>query len=201
MLYLRQLLILASLFFATPAIALDPFSLWLLGKGADKALDLVLPDKPPEAAPESMGERVLGAGVFSGGAWETMFGRNAEAATVDSVRSAKRSIIVLAKGISSRPVAHALKEALARGVKVLVVSGGKGPDYTPFLYRAGVPVKLSGMAFTTEFMVIDGQSLQIGLPNRDALANILRIKGVPEMARVYAMEWKVFWNAARKPRG
>lgn len=201
MLYLRQLLIIVLLLLATPSLAVDPFSLWLIGKGADKALDMILPDTPPPSIPPRTGERVVGAGVFSSGAWETVFGKNAEAVTVDAIRSARKSIIVASGNISSRPVASALKKALESKVKVLVVGAAKGsPDYTPFLARSGVPVRLFSVPCAMEFMVIDGKSVQVGLPHSGALANILRIKDVPEIARVYAQEWKILWDTGRNPR-
>lgn len=200
LLYFRQFLILILLCgFATPSFAIDPFSLWLIGKGAGKTFDLLFQEKSPPPLPET-GERTVGAGVFSQGAWETVFGKNAESVTVEAITSANHSIIVATSAITTASTAQALRKALLRGIKVIVITGQGRGDYTPMLFRAGAPVRFFRRPVDMEFMVIDGKSVQLGFPRKNMQTNVLRIKDVPELARTYAREWKALWDSGVSPR-
>ena len=125
---------------------------------------------------------------------------------IGGISGAKESVLVAAYSFTSRPVSEALLEAHKRGVKVAVVADQKGnsSQYTAvnFLANHGIPVRLNSnyAIMHHKFMVIDGQSVQLGSFNYSAAAvdknaeNVLLLKDVPDIASRYAKEWNRLWS-------
>jgi len=122
------------------------------------------------------------------------------------VESARSSILVAAYTFTSKPIANALLAAQKRGVKVAVVAdeieNTKGYSSTRFLANQGVPVRLNGnyASLHDKFMVIDGQSVQLGSFNYSARAagnnaeNAMIIWNVKQLAYQYGAEWQKLWD-------
>ena len=122
------------------------------------------------------------------------------------ISEAQESVLVAAYSFTSKPVSEALLEAHNRGVKVSVVADQKGNSgrYTAvnFLANHRIPVRLNGnyTIMHHKFMVIDGQSVQLGSFNYSAAAvnknaeNVLLLKDVPGIASRYTEEWKKLWD-------
>jgi len=79
-----------------------------------------------------------------------------------TINTAKSQILVAAYTFTSKPIALALIEAQARGVKVFVVAdedqNKKSYSAVTYLANEGVPVRLNGsyQSMHHKFMVIDG---------------------------------------------
>jgi phosphatidylserine/phosphatidylglycerophosphate/cardiolipin synthase-like enzyme len=127
-------------------------------------------------------------------------------AVVEAIREAKASIYVAAYSFTSRPVAVELHNAAKRDVKVFVladaIDAGKGYSAVRYLANQGVPVRLNARYAIqhNKFMVIDNVTVQTGSLNYTAAAaqrnaeNVLVIRGAPDLARSYAIEWRRLWD-------
>lgn len=124
------------------------------------------------------------------------------------ILAAKRQILVAAYSFTSKPVATALAEAQRRGVNVFVVAdegeNSKGYSAATFLANAGVPVRLNSRygILHHKFMVIDGESVQLGSFNYSSAAagknaeNVLLLWHAQAVADQYSAEWKRLWDEA-----
>nr|WP_205298418.1 phospholipase D family protein [Pantoea formicae] len=113
---------------------------------------------------------------------------------------------VAAYDFTSRPVAQALSDAVARGVKVrLVADEKKSRDRWSLVGQlacAGVDVRLNGMysIMHNKFMVTDGSAVETGSFNYTSSAekrnaeNALVIQDEPGIARQYQAEFNRLWN-------
>lgn len=127
---------------------------------------------------------------------------------LDAINAAEESIQVAAYSFTSKPVATALLDAHKRGVAVNVVadSGSNKNRYTAvtFLANQGVPVRVNGEygKLHHKFMIIDQRHLETGSFNYNAAAadrnaeNVLLLRDVPDIARIYMNEWQRLWNEA-----
>ncbi|MBS0899801.1 phospholipase D family protein [Pantoea dispersa] len=119
---------------------------------------------------------------------------------------ALQSADVAAYDFTSRPVAQALSDAVARGVKVRLVADEKKSRDRWSLVRqlacAGVDVRLNGMysIMHNKFMVTDGSAVETGSFNYTSSAekrnaeNALVIQDEPGIARQYQAEFNRLWN-------
>lgn len=122
------------------------------------------------------------------------------------VRNARESILVAAYSFTSKPIAEELKKAHERGVKVLVMADGKAnrTKYTAvtFLANHNIPVRLNDThaIMHHKFMIIDGRHVQTGSFNYTQAAhkrnaeNVLVLRNLPDLARLYAEEWETLWS-------
>ena len=129
---------------------------------------------------------------------------------LDSIKSAKSSILVAAYSFTSKPISTALLEAHKRGVSVQVVADAKSntSQYSAvtFLANQGVPVRANDRyaIFHHKFMVFDGRHVQTGSFNYSAAAvdknaeNVILLQNVPDIAKIYAQEWQRLWNESKK---
>lgn len=120
--------------------------------------------------------------------------------------SARQSADVAAYDFTSGPVAQALSDAVARGVKVrLVADEKKSRDRWSLVGQlacAGVDVRINGMysIMHNKFIVADGSAVETGSFNYTASAekrnaeNALVIKDEPDIARQYQEEFNRLWN-------
>nr|WP_234472883.1 phospholipase D family protein [Pantoea sp. S61] len=120
--------------------------------------------------------------------------------------SARQSADVAAYDFTSRPVAQALSDAVARGVKVrLVADEKKSRDRWSLVGQlacAGVDVRLNGMysIMHNKFMITDGSAVETGSFNYTFSAekrnaeNALVIQDEPGIAREYQEEFNRLWN-------
>lgn len=123
-----------------------------------------------------------------------------------AIAAAREEVLVAAYSFTSKPVASALAEAHARGVRVQVVADRKanqsGYTAVTFLANQGVPVRLNGNypIHHHKFMVIDGRHLETGSFNYSKAAfernaeNVLVLWDVPAVASTYAREWHRLWD-------
>lgn len=119
---------------------------------------------------------------------------------------ARQSADVAVYDFTSRPVAKALTDAVARGVKVrLVADEKKSRDRWSLVGQlacAGVDVRLNGMysIMHNKFMVTDGSAVETGSFNYTSSAekrnaeNALVIQDEPGIARQYQAEFNRLWN-------
>jgi phosphatidylserine/phosphatidylglycerophosphate/cardiolipin synthase-like enzyme len=131
----------------------------------------------------------------------------AEALIVDSLRRARRQILVQAFSFTSRPLANALIAAKRRGVEVQVLAdreqtfGGEA-SRIPDLARAGIPVMLEVryQSAHNKIMVIDDSTADAtvitGSYNWTYAAqyknaeNVLILRQNPDVAHAYAANWR-----------
>jgi phosphatidylserine/phosphatidylglycerophosphate/cardiolipin synthase-like enzyme len=125
-----------------------------------------------------------------------------------AIGEAKQEILVAAYSFTSKPISTALLAAHKRGVSVQVVADKKSNSgkysATTFLANQGVPVRLNGnyAIFHHKFMIIDHSTLETGSFNYSAAAesknseNVIVLRGVPEITKIYANEWSKLWNEA-----
>ncbi|HLN24290.1 MAG TPA: phospholipase D family protein [Patescibacteria group bacterium] len=121
---------------------------------------------------------------------------------VATIGGAKRQVLVQAYGFSSVPIVKALVEAHARGVDVRAIldksqrsEKNSGADY---LANSGAPVQIDtihGIAHN-KVMVIDEESVITGSFNftksaQDKNAENLIVLRDPDLARIYADNWKI----------
>jgi len=121
---------------------------------------------------------------------------------VATIAGAKRQVLVQAYSFTSMPIAKALVDAHARGVDVRAIldksqrsEKNSGADY---LANSGVPVQIDtihGIAHN-KVMVIDDESVITGSFNftksaQDKNAENLIVLRDPDLARVYADNWKI----------
>lgn len=118
----------------------------------------------------------------------------------------RQSADVAAYDFTSRPVAQALSEVVARGVKVrLVADEKKSRDRWSLVSQlacAGVDVRINGMysIMHNKFMVADGSAVETGSFNYTSSAekrnaeNALVIQDEPGIARQYQAEFNRLWN-------
>ena len=148
--------------------------------------------------------------VPSGAQYEIGLSPNAGALdlVIKTINTAKSQILVAAYTFTSKPIAIALIEAQARGVKVFVVAdedqNKKSYSAVTYLANEGVPVRLNGgyQSMHHKFMVIDGLNVQLGSFNYSAAAssknaeNVLVLSNVKSAADVYSIEWRRLWDEA-----
>lgn len=120
--------------------------------------------------------------------------------------SARQSADVAAYDFTSHPVAQALSDAVARGVKVrLVADERKSRDRWSLVGQlacAGVDVRINDMysIMHNKFMVADGSAVETGSFNYTSSAekrnaeNALVIENEPDIARQYQSEFNRLWN-------
>lgn len=132
--------------------------------------------------------------------------RGALALVLSEINAAKRQVLVAAYTFSSKPVSAALLDAQKRGVKVFVVAdtlqNSKSYTAVKFLANHDLPVRMNGnyAAMHSKYMVIDGQTVQLGSFNYSAAANdknaenALILRGVPALAQQYAADWQRLWD-------
>lgn len=125
--------------------------------------------------------------------------------TVKAIDSAKESIF-LAGDVTSGPVVQALANARKRGVNILVIldksqekarySGAK------LLVHEGIQVHIDRKhnAMNNNYMVIDGQTLEIGRFNYTETAakknadNVIVLWNNPAAAKPYRANWQEHWD-------
>ena len=129
---------------------------------------------------------------------------------LDGIRKAEESILVAAYSFTSKPVSTALLEAHKRGVAVQVIADAKSSasqySAVTFLANQGVPVRANDRyaIFHHKFMVFDDRHVQTGSFNYSAAAvdrnaeNVLFLRNVPEIANIYAAEWRRLWNESKE---
>ena len=131
---------------------------------------------------------------------------NAEPLVVQTIASARQSILVASYSFTSKPIAQALVEAHKRGVQVGVVldKSQRTERYSSatFLANMGVPVRIDSRyaIMHNKFMVIDGKTVETGSFNYTSSAarrnaeNVIVLRDNPQAAQVYAKEWQRLWN-------
>lgn len=125
----------------------------------------------------------------------------AQAAIIDTIARANRTIRVQAYVLTAAPVAKALIEAHRRGVdvRVLVDSGafdGRG-SVVRSLSRAGIPVHTDpgpGLGHN-KVMILDNRTLVTGSYNWTRAAEMVNAENLlileaPDLAREYARSWE-----------
>ena len=129
---------------------------------------------------------------------------------LDGIKRAEKSIIVAAYSFTSKPISTALLDAHKRGVSVKVVADAKSNSgqysAVTFLANQGVPVRVNSRyaIFHHKFMVFDNRHVETGSFNYSAAAvdrnaeNVLLLRDVPEIAKVYAEEWQRLWNESKE---
>ncbi len=140
------------------------------------------------------------------------FSPNGEATDVivDAIRKARRQILVQAYSFSSKPILAALAQAKDRGVDVEVIADksndrGKYSGAT-YMKNHGVPVWIDDSVHIAhnKVMIFDGRSVLTGSFNFSAAAqksnaeNILLVEDSPELAEIYARDWKWRQSLSRK---
>ncbi|NNM82702.1 MAG: phospholipase D family protein [Burkholderiales bacterium] len=140
------------------------------------------------------------------------FSPNGEATNVivDAIRKARSQILVQAYSFSSKPILAALAQAKDRGVDVEVIADksndrGKYSGAT-YMKNHGVPVWIDDSVHIAhnKVMIFDGRSVLTGSFNFSAAAqksnaeNILLVEDSPELAAVYARDWKWRQSLSRK---
>jgi phosphatidylserine/phosphatidylglycerophosphate/cardiolipin synthase-like enzyme len=130
-------------------------------------------------------------------------------AIVREVRAARREILVLAYGFTSRPIAEALIEAKMRGVHVDVILDKSNEhdahsDLHFFLEQGLVPLIDAHHAIAhNKVMIVDGRTLLTGSFNfthhaeHENAENLLILKGHPELVRIYRQDFAVHREHAR----
>jgi phosphatidylserine/phosphatidylglycerophosphate/cardiolipin synthase-like enzyme len=123
-------------------------------------------------------------------------------ALVDTLGSARKSVLVQAYSFTSAPIARALVDAKKRGVDVQVIldKSQRTERYTSatFLANEGVPTYIDPVhkIAHNKVMVIDGETVITGSFNFTKAAesgnaeNLLVITHAPELAQRYTANWK-----------
>lgn len=131
---------------------------------------------------------------------------HAESLVVQTIASARQSILVASYSFTSKPIAQALVEANKRGVQVEVVldKSQRTERYSSatFLANMGIPVRIDSRyaIMHNKFMVIDGKTVETGSFNYTSSAarrnaeNVIVLRDNPQAAQVYAKEWQRLWN-------
>jgi len=129
-------------------------------------------------------------------------------AIVDSLNSAKKSVLVQAYSFTSIPIARALVNAHKRGVDVQVIldKSNISDRYTAatFLANEGIPTFIDAQykIAHNKVIIIDGTSVITGSFNFTKAAengnaeNVLVINNAPELAAKYAANWKMHQSRA-----
>lgn len=133
------------------------------------------------------------------------------ALVIQTIRAAKKEILVAAYAFTSEPIAEALIAAHAAGIDVKVVIdrkqvGKKNHSVAPRLIAAGVPLRVDIIHNIqhNKFMVIDRKTVETGSFNFTASGerynaeNILVLKEAPELAAAYADTWQKLWDKAER---
>lgn len=169
-----------------------------------------LPEEPGQAGRTNM-DGALGPVLF-----ETAFSPKGEARALiqSAIRGANRSILVATGLFTSKGIAQSLMNALKRGVKVMVISDakvnsaakstafGQGASVLGALASKGVPVRVNDRygRMHGKFLVIDGKNLLLGSSDlsdiqlQENFENIVYLRNIPELAKLYAQEWKMLWD-------
>ncbi|MGA2766686.1 MAG: phospholipase D family protein [Spirochaetia bacterium] len=127
-----------------------------------------------------------------------------------AIGAAKSEILMACYEFTSRDIAETLEAAAHRGVKVMIVADWKAAhdrySQTGILQDAGIPVRLDHhyAIHHHKFMVIDEASLETGSFNYTTAAikhnaeNALVIWNVPQVAHIYAAEWRRLWEESKE---
>lgn len=133
---------------------------------------------------------------------------NAEQTVVDTIDTARKTILVAAYSFTSRPIATALLEAKDRGVDVRVVAdkSQRTERYTSvrFLANKGIPVRINSRyaIMHDKFLVVDGATVETGSFNFTRSAslrnaeNVIVLANMPAVAASYSREWTRLWDEA-----
>jgi phosphatidylserine/phosphatidylglycerophosphate/cardiolipin synthase-like enzyme len=125
---------------------------------------------------------------------------------LDSIASAKSSILVACYEFTSRDIAEALEAAAHRGVKVRIVADYKAAQakysQVRILMAAGMPTRLDERysIMHNKFIVIDSDGIETGSFNYTDAAvkhnaeNALWEWGVKDKAELYRAEWQRLWD-------
>lgn len=134
-------------------------------------------------------------------------GDDAGALIVDSLRKARRQVLVQAYGFTHKDIAQALVDARRRGVDVQVIADRQQTEKLAtsqigWLVAQGVPVWIDGehLAAHNKVMVIDNGSAEATLitgsfnfthaaQHRNA-ENLLILRGNAALAEAYAANWR-----------
>lgn len=139
-------------------------------------------------------------------------GDTALSVVLDSIASAKQTILVAAYEFTSRPILNALIDAARKGIKVAVVADAHESErhysLVLFLSKAGIPCRVDAAHPIThdKYLVIDRDTAQASVEtgsynftsqaNRNA-ENSIFIRSVPELAQLYANNWQQLWNESQ----
>lgn len=136
----------------------------------------------------------------------------AESLVLKTIRSAQKSIRVLAYSFTSKPIAEALVAAHKRGVDVRVVldKSKRTEKYTSanFIANSGIPTRIDSQHAIAhnKVLVIDQQHVETGSFNFTVAAakrnaeNAIVIWNNPELADVYAKDWQEHWQHSEELR-
>jgi len=136
----------------------------------------------------------------------------AEPLVIDTIRSAKKQILVAAYSFTSKPIAEELLHAYKRGVKVFVIvdKTQEGEKYTSatFIANAGIPVRIDKLhaIMHNKFIIVDNFTVQTGSFNYTKSAteynaeNVIRIDGDYKLVESYVNEWKTHWEHSKEYR-
>ena len=136
----------------------------------------------------------------------------AEATVLSAINSAKTSIDMAAYSFTSKPIAQALVNAQARGVKVRVVADMKDNEHSRYsavhtMEQHHIPVRLDGhyAIMHNKFMVVNGETTETGSFNFTASAdtrnaeNALVVWNQPQLAGLYEQEFERLWQESSTP--
>lgn len=125
---------------------------------------------------------------------------------LDSINSAKASILVACYEFTSRDIAEALENAAHRGIRVRIVADFKASQgkYSQIsvMRSAGIPIRLDRRyaIMHNKFMVIDESGIETGSFNytdgaisRNA-ENAVWEWNAKDKAMLYAAEWQRLWE-------
>jgi phosphatidylserine/phosphatidylglycerophosphate/cardiolipin synthase-like enzyme len=125
---------------------------------------------------------------------------------VDTIQSANRSIYVAAYYFTSKPIADALAAARRRGVDIKIVldrsqNGARG-NMLEYFAANDIPVRINNKykIMHNKYMIIDGQTLQLGSFNYTESAetknaeNVLVISNDEALVKNYQSNWQKLWQ-------
>lgn len=136
-------------------------------------------------------------------------GSHALGLVLKAVQRAEKSICMAAFSFTSKEISSALVKAHERGVNVMVVADREANTdrYTAVTYLANhkIPVRLNGEydCMHNKFMVVDDKHVQTGSFNytkaaaRKNAENVVVIWNAPELATLYAKEWRKLWEQGK----
>lgn len=127
---------------------------------------------------------------------------------IDLIGQARSSILVACYEFTDRDMAAAIEEAAHRGVKVRIVADGRAAkakySQVSILGAAGIPIRIATRyaIMHDKFMVVDGVTVETGSFNYTTSAysanaeNVIVLRNVPELAKIYGAEWQRLWDEA-----
>ncbi|MBN9424731.1 MAG: endonuclease [Candidatus Accumulibacter sp. 66-26] len=139
----------------------------------------------------------------------------AERLVIDAIRSARRSVRLVAYSFTAAPIVRALVDAKHRGVDVAVIvdrkhnleqdSSGKARAALNLLVNAGIPTRtIAAFAIQhSKYVVIDGLHVQTGSYNYSASAarynseNVLVLWHHADLAAAYLDNWRQLYERSQ----